>query len=776
MDFRKVQALRGPNIWAAFPVLEAWVDLGTLRNSPSDEIPGFNERLMAWLPSLIEHRCSVGKRGGFFERLRRGTWQAHILEHVVLELQTLAGTAVGFGRTRETSEDGVYKVAIEYEDEDLARAALEAGRELCLAAVHDRPFDMMGTLFQLRELVRQTAVEPALAAIVQAAAKRHIPVCRVGGQGLLRLGHGARQRRFAAGQTDRTGALAQAIAADPALSRELLRAVGVPVAEDPPVGTTWRLLVVGGRLVTATCRETGVDVTPVVHAEVTARVVDAAHVIGLDVAGIEVVATDLGRPLEEQGGAVVAVDGRPELGLYLRPTAGLSRPIGEAIVGRLFPEGQTGRIPLVGITGVNGKTTTTRLVAHIVARTQRCVGMTCTEGIYVDGRRIEVGDCSGPQSAAAVLQNPLVEAAVLETARGGILRAGLGFDRCDVAVVTNIDEGDHLGVADIDTPEQLARVKRVLVEAVAPTGAAVLNATDPLVAAMAPYCPGAVVFFAQDGSHPIVARHRAGRGRAVFVEDHHIVLAEGDQEIPLVSIDLVPLTHGGRVAFQVENALAAAGAAWSLGIPCEAIRVGLQSFHGDLKKTPGRFNLFDINGATVIVDYGHNAASLARMIETLGQFPHPRRLVVYSTAGDRRDCDLVRLGELLGSAFDHVVLFEDHYLRGRHEGEIIGLFRRGLAAGPRVTEVQEVRGSVAAIKAGLAAARSGDLILLQADTVEETVEFVQRHLAVVGGREIDLAEVLGAPHHETMAVTCAPAIKGTQAPDRRRGKGVHAVP
>jgi cyanophycin synthetase len=768
MEFRKVQALRGPNMWASFPVLEAWVDLGPLKDSSSDELPGFNERLMAWLPSLIEHRCSVGKRGGFFERLRRGTYQAHILEHIVLELQTLAGTEVGFGRTRETSEDGVYKVAFEYEDENLGRAALDVAHELCLAAVHDRPFDVAAALVGLCERARRGAVPPGLAAVITAARHRHIPVRRLSAEGLLQLGHGVRQRRVLAGQTDRTGALAEAIVGDPVLTREMLRAVGVPVSEDRPAGLDWRLLVVGERVVAAARRDTSADVTDHVHPDVAARAVDAARVVGLDVAGLDVVAGDLRRPLEDQGGAVMAVDARPDLSMHVHPSAGTPQPVGEAIVAQLFPEGQTGRIPIVGITGVNGKTTTTRLIAHIVARSQRCVGMTCTEGIYIDGRRIDTGDCSGPQSAAAVLQNPLVEAAVLETARGGILRAGLGFDRCDVAVVTNIDEGDHLGVADIDTPEQLARVKRVLVEAVAPTGAAVLNAEDPLVAGMAPHCPGAVVYFAHDASQPVLAAHRAARGRAVFVEDNHIVLAEGDQEIPLVSLDLVPLTHGGRVAFQVENALAAAAAAWSLGIPCEVIRVGLESFHGDLRKTPGRFNLFDIKGATVIVDYGHNAASLARLIEVLDQFPHPRRLAVYSTAGDRRDCDLVRLGTLLGEAFDHVVLFEDHYLRGRKEGEIIGLFRRGLATGGRITKIQEVRGSVKAIETGLAAARPGDLLLLQADTVDETVEYVQRCLGGgAAGREIDLAEVLGASRHETVELACGPSPERNERPDRR---------
>jgi cyanophycin synthetase len=545
------------------------------------------------------------------------------------------------------------------------------------------------------------------------------------------------------------------------------------VVERYAAGPTWRLLVVGDRLVAAVRREDagrGIDATDRVHPEVAARAVEAARVIGLDVAGMDLVAADVSRPLEEQGGVVVGVSPRPALALHMEPVSGAPRPVAEAVVASVFPEGQTGRVPIVGVTGVNGKTTTTRLIAHIVARTQRCVGMTCTEGIYVGGRRIEAGDCSGPLSAKAVLQNPKVETAVLETARGGILRGGLGFDRCDVAVVTNIAEGDHLGVGDIDTPEKLARVKRVLVEAVAPGSAAVLKADDPLVAAMAGHCPGAVVFFARDGGHPVIVEHRARGGRAAFVRDRHMVLAEGGQEIRLISLERVPLTHGGRIGFQVENALAAAAAAWSLGVPCEVIRVGLESFCGDIAKVPGRFNLFEVNGAAVIVDYGHNASSLASLIEAIEQFPHPRRLAVYSTAGDRRDCDLVRQGELLGEAFDHVILFEDHYLRGRQEGEIIALFRRGLAQGSRVEGVQEVRGAVKAMEAGLAAVRPGELLLLQADVIDETVEFVQRCLASgVVAREIDVSEALAIAGHRTVEVAC------TAAEDDELGNEVFAA-
>jgi len=624
MEFRRVRLLDGPNIWANFPVLEAWVDLGPLKDSPSDELPGFNERLMAWLPSLIEHRCSVGQRGGFFERLRRGTWQAHILEHVALELQSLAGTPVGFGRTRETHEDGVYKVALEFEYEELGRASLEVGRELCLAAVYDRSFDVEGALAQLRELAQRVQPPPSETALVQAARQRRIPIRRLETKDTFLLGYGVRQQR-------------------------------VSLAELPP-----------------------------------------------------------------------SVDG---------------------LLDRLFPNEQTGRIPIAAVTGVNGKTTTTRLIAHILASTRCCVGMTCTEGIYIDGQRIEAGDCSGPLSARTVLSDPRVESAVLETARGGILRAGLGFDRCDVAVVTNIAEGDHLGIGDIETVEQLARVKRTIVDVVAPDGHAILKADDPLVAEMAPYCPGSVVFFARDGQHPVIAEHRRKGGRAAFVRDRRIILAEGSQEIPLVHLEKVPMTHGGYVGFQVENALAAAAAVWVMGVPCEVILAGLESFVADFEHTPARFNLFDFNGATVILDYGHNTSSLASLLETFEPLPHKFRSAVYSAAGDRRDSDMIRQAELLGDAFDRVILYEEeNCIRGRAWGEINAIFRKGMVGRRRVKQIEEVVGAIAALEHALATARSGELLLVQVDLVDETMELMRRYLeSDIFCRQITFREAMFPP-------------------------------
>ena len=863
MDFRKVLALRGPNIWANYPVLEVWVDLGDL-DRPSTDFPGFNDRLMAWLPSMIEHRCSVGERGGFFKRLRDGTYPGHILEHVSLELHALAGIEVGFGRARETSEKGVYRVVIEYKEEMVARACLMTARELVLAAIYDRPFDVRGEIEKLRDMAHQVCLGPSTNAIVNAALARGIPVRRLNACNLIQFGHGSRQRRIQAAETDRTGAIAEEIAQDKELTRMLLAAVGVPVPDGRPVtdaedawtaaqsigvpvvvkprdgnqgrgvatnlstreqvvkafdaakleskdvivekfapGHDYRLLVVAGRIVAAARREpahvvgdgvrsvkdlvdvanqdprrgehhatslskikldpvalavladqgltpdsipavgamvlirrngnlstggTAIDVTERVHPQVAARAIEAARVIGLDIAGVDVVATDISIPLEEQSGVIVEVNAAPGLRMHLEPSVGISRPVGEAIIETLYPAGQDGRIPIAAVSGVNGKTTTSRFIAHLLRGAGLRVGMTCTDGIFIDGRRIDTGDCSGPKSARAVLMNPEVEAAVFETARGGILREGLAFDRCDVAVVTNIGEGDHLGLNDIHTTEDLAKVKRCIVDVVPPNGTAVLNANDPLVVGMEPYCAGKICFFALDGNHPVIVRHRNAGGQAIFVRDNSVIFADGGHEETIISLDRVPLTHSGQISFQVENTLAAVAAAMALRLPLDVIRARVESFAVETEKVPARFNVLEIQGATAIVDYGHNADALCALIQALEKFPHQRRTCVYTTAGDRRDCDMVRQGELLGNFFDRVILYEDHYLRGRPEGDIIRLIRQGVESGSRTKQIEEIRGADAAVELALRSAQPGDLMLVQADTVDETMQFIRRYL------------------------------------------------
>jgi cyanophycin synthetase len=442
---------------------------------------------------------------------------------------------------------------------------------------------------------------------------------------------------------------------------------------------------------------------------------------------------------------IVEVNAGPGLRMHIEPSSGKPRPVGESILDMMFPSSSNGRIPIVSVTGVNGKTTTTRLIAHLVASTGKKVGMTCTDGIYVGGRRIDSGDCSGPQSARSVLMNPFVEAAVLETARGGILREGLGFDFCDVGIVTNIGEGDHLGLSDIETIEQLSKVKRCIIEAVHKNGFGVLKANDPLTAEMAEKCKGRVIFFAIDENDPVLTNHRVKGQRVVFVRNGRIFTAEGAEETPLTTLDQIPLTHQGRIQFQVENVLASVAACWGVGMSVEQIVLGLESFSAHMDKVPGRFNLLEVHGATVVADYGHNSSSLLAIIEALEQFPHSHRTVVYSAAGDRRDIDMIRQGEILADHFDRVILYEDQYLRGRKPGEISSIFKRGMDSGKRVKEVYDFVGWEKAVEHALNLIKAGELMLLQADTIDETVQYLQRAIEHNQlGREIDLNSALDA--------------------------------
>jgi cyanophycin synthetase len=666
MEITSVKVLRGPNQWASFPCLEAQVDLGRFEEFPSDTLPGFNDRIKAWLPTMIEHRCSVGERGGFFQRLDRGTWLGHVLEHVTLEIQSLAGSVVGFGRARETQVRGVYSVVVEYREETFAIDCLHTARRLIMAAVDGADFDVAAEVRRLHGVLLEEQLGPSTRSIVDAAAARGIPARRLNEGSLVRLGYGAKQRRILASETDATGAVAEAIAQDKELTRRLLAEAGVPVPEGRPVadaasawaaaedlglpvvvkprcgnqgrgvsvnlstradvelawrrardqeanvvverfapGADYRLLVVGGRMVAAarrlppavvgdgacTVRElvarvnadprrcvdhagamspiplddvalavlaeqgldvdavpgvecrvllrksanlstggTAEDVTDAVHPEVAARAVEAARIVGLDVAGIDIVAEDIGRPLESQGGVVVEVNAAPGLRMHLEPAAGTPRAVGASIVDTLFAPGDDGRIPVAAVTGTNGKTTVVRLLAHLAATGGATVGTTCTEGVWIGPRQIDTGDCSGPKSARRVLAHPAVTTAVLETARGGILREGCGFDRCDVAVVTNIAAGDHLGLDGIDTPERIAWVKGAIVAAVRKSGAAVLNAADPLVVEMKKWCKGQVVYFGLDPAHPLIVEHLAQGGLAATVREGWIVLCDGPRE------------------------------------------------------------------------------------------------------------------------------------------------------------------------------------------------------------------------------------------------------
>ncbi len=470
------------------------------------------------------------------------------------------------------------------------------------------------------------------------------------------------------------------------------------------------------------------DVTDDVHPEVAARAIEAAQTIGLHICGVDVICESILRPLEEQNGGIVEVNAAPGLRMHLAPSFGRPRNVGVPMADALFPPGENGRVPLVAVTGTNGKTTTTRLIAHLFTAHGWRTAMTNTDGVYVNGRQIDSGDCSGPRSARNALAHPETDAAVLECARGGLLREGLGFDRCQVAVVTNVGEGDHLGLNFITTVHDVAVLKRVIVQNVANDGYAVLNAADPHVAAMAGACPGKVIFFALDRHHPVMATHRAQGQRVVYVDGEHIVAAE-DSWREQIALRDIPLTRGGTIGFQVENAMASIGAAWGIGLPWDTIRRGLAGFVNDSDNAPGRFNVMDYRGATLIADYGHNPDAIRALVQAVQAMPGAKRSVVISGAGDRRDQDITEQTRILGEAFDDVVLYQDACQRGRADGEVLALLRRGLEGAPRTRYVTEVHGEFLAIDHALARLAPGDLCLVLVDQVEEALAHLARRCA-----------------------------------------------
>lgn len=476
---------------------------------------------------------------------------------------------------------------------------------------------------------------------------------------------------------------------------------------------------------------TATDVTDDVHPDVAASAVAAAQMIGLDICGVDIVCDTVLRPLEETGGGIVEVNAAPGLRMHTAPSFGKGRPVGEAVIAMLYPDGGDGRIPVVAVTGTNGKTTTVRLISHLIAASGLRVGMTNTDGVYVQGKRIDTGDCSGPRSARNVLMHPDVDAAVFETARGGMLREGLAFDRCKVAVVTNIGLGDHLGLNYITSVADLAVLKRVVVQNVAPIeagGVGVLNAADPLVAKMAGDCPGEIIFFAADPQIPVMAGHRARGHRVIFVRSDAIVAAHGAHEV-LISLTGVPITRAGTISFQVENAMASIGAAWALGLDWGVIRAGLATFTSDAASAPGRFNVFDYRGATLIADYGHNPDAIAALTKAIEAIPAKRRSVVISGAGDRRDEDIRQQTEILGTAFDDVLLYQDACQRGREDGEVIALLRQGLAGAKRTSYIEEIHGEFVAIDAALARLEAGDLCLILVDQIDAAVAYIGEQCA-----------------------------------------------
>lgn len=474
---------------------------------------------------------------------------------------------------------------------------------------------------------------------------------------------------------------------------------------------------------------TATDVTDDVHPELAERVIAAAKVVGLDICGIDVVCKNVALSLEEQAGGIIEINAAPGLRMHLQPSVGKSRAVGEAIIDNMFSKGDDARIPVIAVTGTNGKTTTTRLISNIFGEDKKCVGLACTDGVYVNDQCVDTGDCSGPKSARNILFHPDVDVAVLETARGGLLREGLGFDRCDVAVVTNIGMGDHLGMAYVNTVEELSVVKQIIVQNVASSGCAVLNAADALVVSMADHCPGSVIFFAQDAHHPILAMHRAQHKSVIYVENRSIVAAgeNGEHRIPLSEI---PLTKNGSISFQIDNVMAAVGAGWALGLDWSVIRAGLATFVNNVQTAPGRFNLFNYRNATLIADYGHNPDAIQALVSAIDNMPSKKRSVVISAAGDRRDEDIRQQTRILGDAFDEVLLYQDQCQRGRADGEVLTLLREGLGNARRTQKVSEIVGEAIAIDIALSNLEDGELCLILVDQVEQSLGQINYRVAL----------------------------------------------
>ena len=710
---RRMAHLRGPNVWTYRPVIEAVVDIGELEDFPSNTLPGFYQRLTGWLPGLIEHRCSVGRRGGFLMRLRDGTWPGHILEHVALELQTQAGMKTGFGKARMTHERGVYKVVIRTRDEAVGRAALESARDLVMAAINDTPYDIGATIAKLTDMVDRRCLGPSTACIVDAATERGIPHIRLNDGNLVQLGQGAAQRRIWTAETDRTSAIAEGISRDKDLTKQLLAAAGVPVPEGRTVesaeaawdaaediglpvvvkpsdgnhargvslnlktreevmqafvaaeaegsevivesfipGQEHRLLVVGGKVAAATRGEiirvggdgkstiaqlietqvntdprrgeeetlpletlrvddpvlllllqrqsltpqsvlprgqsavvqrtgnTAIDVTGQVHPDIAEQMALAARVVGLDIAGIDLVVEGIARPLAPQGGAIVEVNAGPGLLMHLKPAVGRAQPVGEAIVEHLFPGHESGRVPIVGLIGDGQSALAPRLIAALLQLNGQQTALACRDGLFLGARQLQKTDARGMDAGERMLINRTVEAAVLETSARHILTEGLPYDRCQVGVVMAMPGASGLDDLYITDNDQLPNIGRTQVDVVLPQGAAVLNADDAEVLELANYSDGQVILYSLDTDSPSVAAHRSRKGRAVLARGNDIVLATGGDETVLLSLSAPDFSSlaSDLPADVRPHVLAAVAAAWALGVPTSLIRGGLLRF------------------------------------------------------------------------------------------------------------------------------------------------------------------------------------------------------
>lgn len=868
IEFRDQTVYRGPNIWARMPSLRITVDIGELEERPTNKIPGFYERITELVPSLYDHRCSVGKPGGFLQRMREGTWMGHVLEHLALELQNLAGAEVVRGKTRSTKEKGVYNVVFEYGQEDVGIAAAELARRLLNHLIYDSEpeFDFQHELEQtVIRTAERLAYGPSTGAIVSEAERRNIPVIRLDPRrSLVQLGHGVYQKRIWATVTSATSNIAVDTASNKELTNRLLHEVGIPVprgvtvrnADDAvrearriryPVvikpldgnhgrgvcinlkdedevreffptamsesragivvvesfveGLDYRILVVNNQIVAVAERVpahvvgdgehtveqlieitnsdprrgighekiltrisideqtletlerngmtlgdipargvvvplkrtgnmstggTSIDRTDDIHPDNEEFARQAAMVVGLDIAGIDFIVPDISKSIRQSGGAIVEVNAGPGFRMHTNPTEGHPRHVGRAVVDMLFAPGSKSRVPIVAVTGTNGKTTTVRMIAHIMKTAGRRVGMTTTDGIYIDGTQIMAGDMSGPTSAKMVLKNPTINYAVLETARGGILRSGLGFDRCDIAVVTNVTS-DHLGLRGIDTLADLARVKAVVPQAVFRDGKSVLNADNEWTTEMARTARGEILFFSMREDNPIIREHLRNKGRAVILRQvaagEMITIIENRRETSLLLASQIPATFDGRLRVNISNALAAVAAALADDVQLEYIRQAMRTFTSSFYQTPGRFNLLEFQGRRIVMDYCHNVAGLESMADFVKRMEPARAIAVISMPGDRQDEDISAFGQLAGRTFDELVIREDSNTRGRPSGEIAARLKSAaLDAGLADSAITVMLEEIDAVKAAVEKSDRDDLVILMIDKPAQTWE------------------------------------------------------